>query len=91
MPLMSLGVPNTLVRYFSQYSESDELKGFLTLMLVLPLITVIPLGIFSYGADEAIRQYQRFLSLWSDPDPELRDQVESARRALARLTRAESS
>lgn len=57
MPLMSLGVPNTLVRYFSQYSESDELKGFLTLMLVLPLITVIPLGIFSYGADEAIRQF----------------------------------
>jgi tetratricopeptide (TPR) repeat protein len=42
------------------------------------------------NTEEAVRQYRRFLSLWSDPDPELRDQVESARRALARLTGAES-
>jgi hypothetical protein len=34
----------------------------------------------------AIEQYRQFLDLWSDPDAELRDQVTSARRALARLT-----
>ena len=43
------------------------------------------------NTEAAIRQYRRFLDLWSDPDPELRDQVESAQRALARLTGAESS
>ncbi|MGD8699825.1 MAG: hypothetical protein PVJ43_11070, partial [Gemmatimonadales bacterium] len=33
----------------------------------------------------AARHYQNFLELWSDPDPELLPQVESARRALDRL------
>ena len=41
--------------------------------------------------EAAIRHYQTFLDLWSDPDPELRDQVTSAQRALARLTGTESS
>jgi tetratricopeptide (TPR) repeat protein len=43
------------------------------------------------NTDAAIRHYQTFLDLWSDPDPELRDQVTSAQRALARLTGTESS
>ncbi len=43
------------------------------------------------NTDAAVAHYQRFLELWSDPDPEVRDQVDSARRALARLTGAESS
>ena len=39
----------------------------------------------------AIERYRQFLDLWADPDPELRDQVTSAQRALARLTGTESS
>ena len=45
----------------------------------------------SRGNTEAAAQhYRRLLQLWSDADPELQDQVTSARRALARLT-AETS
>ncbi len=33
----------------------------------------------------AMRYYRRLIELWSDPDPEVRGQLESARRALARL------
>lgn len=43
------------------------------------------------NTDAAVRHYQRFLELWSDADPEVRDQVTSAQRALARLTGAETS
>ncbi len=43
------------------------------------------------NTEAAIERYRLFLDLWSDPDPELRDQVTSARRALARLTGTESS
>ncbi len=39
----------------------------------------------------AVRYNRRLLVLWSDADPELGDQVESARRSLARLTGAEAS
>jgi tetratricopeptide (TPR) repeat protein len=41
------------------------------------------------NTEAAIRHYQSFLKLWSDADPELRDQVDAARRALARLSGAE--
>jgi tetratricopeptide (TPR) repeat protein len=37
--------------------------------------------------DDAIVHYERFLELWSDPDPELKPQVDEARAALARLER----
>jgi tetratricopeptide (TPR) repeat protein len=37
------------------------------------------------NTEAAIRHYQRFLELWSDADPELQNQVESAREALALL------
>ncbi len=36
--------------------------------------------------EAAIRHYQRFLELWSDPDPELAHQVRAVERALTRLT-----
>ena len=41
--------------------------------------------------EAAIDHYRRFSELWSDADPELRDQLTSAQRALARLTGTESS
>ena len=38
--------------------------------------------------DEARTWYERFLKLWSDPDPELRPEVDRVRLALAKLGRA---
>lgn len=36
--------------------------------------------------EDATRYYSRFLQLWEDADAHLQPQVESARRALERLT-----
>jgi hypothetical protein len=36
--------------------------------------------------ERAAVQYRRFLELWSDCDPEFRPMVETAQRALERLT-----
>ena len=35
--------------------------------------------------DPAINCYQEFLSLWSEADPEMREQVEEARRSMTGL------
>lgn len=40
-------------------------------------------------SDAAIHHYRRFLELWSDADPDLQYEVDSARRALARLSQIE--
>lgn len=50
MPLMAFGVHNTLVKYYSFYSD-DEKDGFLTLMVLVPLLGIIPvalIGLFWY-------------------------------------------
>ncbi len=44
MPLMAFGVHNTFVKFYSAQKE-DSLNGFLTLMLVLPLLVCIPLAL----------------------------------------------
>ncbi len=57
MPLLALGVPNTLVRYFSKYQDKSTLNGFLTFNLFLPLLAILPLAGFSYLANEAIAAF----------------------------------
>lgn len=48
MPLMAFGVPNAMVKYFSSYQQESEKDAFMSLMLLLPLSLIIPLGLFSY-------------------------------------------
>ncbi len=51
MPLMAFGVHNTLVKFYSNYKTDEERAQFLTYMLLLPLLLVIPIsliGIFAY-------------------------------------------
>jgi len=48
MPLFSFGVHNTLVKYYSSFRQSEEQDGFLSLMLLLPLLTIIPATILTY-------------------------------------------
>ena len=57
MPLMAFGVPNTFVKYYSNFSDSKSADGFLTLMILLPLIIIIPLVGVSYFANEAIGNF----------------------------------
>lgn len=52
MPIMAFGVPNTLVKFFSVFKESQYINGFLTMMLLLPLFIIIPLcGVFYFAYD----------------------------------------
>jgi O-antigen/teichoic acid export membrane protein len=57
MPFMAFGVPNTLVKYYSNFSDSKSVDGFLTLMVFLPLLIIIPLLGVSYFANEIIGDF----------------------------------
>ncbi len=56
MPIMAFGVPNTLVKYYSRFKKEDS-RSFLSMMLLLPLIMVVPLALLSYLANEAIGSF----------------------------------
>ncbi len=53
-PLMAFGVPNSLVKFFSSYKDKQETDPFLSFMLFLPLVVIIPLTAFSWLAEEMI-------------------------------------
>lgn len=57
MPLMSFGIPNTLVKFYSGYRERDDLQGFLSMAILLPLLVILPLGIYSFTANAAIGEF----------------------------------
>lgn len=48
MPLLAFGVHNTLIKFFSSFKTKEGLHSFLTLMLVLPLILIIPIASIIY-------------------------------------------
>ncbi len=56
MPLMAFGVHNTLVRFYSAQAEEDK-NGFLTLMLVSPLLGIIPLALLTWMFYEDIGNF----------------------------------
>ncbi|WP_149275591.1 lipopolysaccharide biosynthesis protein [Pareuzebyella sediminis] len=47
MPILAFGVPNSLVKYYSSFTDKRTIDGFLTLMLLLPLIAMLPIGIIT--------------------------------------------
>lgn len=57
MPLIAFGVPNTLIKFYSGFKENKELNSFLTLMLLLPLLIILPLFAISYLAYETIGNF----------------------------------
>ena len=46
MPLMAFGVHNTFVKFYSAQKE-ERIDGFLTLMLVLPMLVCVPLALLT--------------------------------------------
>lgn len=44
-PLLAFGVHNTLIKFFTQYETDQEKSSFLTFVLVLPLLAIIPVFI----------------------------------------------
>ena len=57
MPLMAFGVPNTMVRYYSRYSDKGSRANFLNLMLFLPLLLILPIAALSYVFQELISNF----------------------------------
>lgn len=53
MPLMAFGVHNTLVKFYSGYKTKHERAEFLTYMLVLPLMLILPVSLVTWlGYDQ---------------------------------------
>lgn len=47
-PLMAFGVHNTLVKFFSQYKTEKEKSQFLSFVMFLPLLAIIPIFIIQF-------------------------------------------
>ncbi|WP_446050261.1 lipopolysaccharide biosynthesis protein [Zobellia laminariae] len=58
MPVLAFGVPNTLVKFYSSFkNDTKSMDGFLTLMLFLPLVLILPIGGITYLANETIGSF----------------------------------
>ncbi|WP_455169168.1 lipopolysaccharide biosynthesis protein [Aegicerativicinus sediminis] len=53
-PLMAFGVSNTLVKFYPKYKEKHHLDSFLTMMLFLPLVVIVPVGLIGLGFNDTI-------------------------------------
>ncbi|MGB2761310.1 MAG: polysaccharide biosynthesis C-terminal domain-containing protein [Maribacter stanieri] len=53
-PILAFGVPNSLVKFYSNFKNEERQDSFLTLMVLLPLVLIIPIAIISYVANDAI-------------------------------------
>lgn len=57
MPLAAFGVYNTLVKFYSSFKTRTSLHSFLTLMLFLPLIIIVPISVVGYLGYEVIGNF----------------------------------
>ena len=69
MPILAFGVPNSLVKFYSSFQDDSKQDSFLTLMLLLPLVLILPIAVLSFFANEAIG------NLLSKENPVVRDYV----------------
>ena len=54
MPLMAFGTQNTIIKFYSSYKTRNSINSFMTLMLFLPLVMIIPIGLIGYFAFDLI-------------------------------------
>ena len=57
MPILAFGVPNTLVKFYSSFKNDTSRDSFMTLMLFLPLVLVVPIGGITLLAHETIGNF----------------------------------
>jgi len=57
MPILAFGIPNTLVKFYSSFSKDENSDSFLTLMLLLPFLVILPLLAFAYFANDLIGDF----------------------------------
>src|SRR5690554_6886460 len=54
MPLTAFGVHNTIVKFYASFKDKDQQQDFMSMMLYLPLLIIIPIGIIGYFGYEMI-------------------------------------
>lgn len=54
MPFMAFGVHNAIVKFYSSFKSKNSINSFLTMMLFLPLLFIIPTVFIGYFAYDAI-------------------------------------
>lgn len=54
MPFMAFGVHNAIVKFYSTFRTKNSINSFLTLMLFLPLVFIIPTVFIGYFAYDSI-------------------------------------
>jgi len=57
MPILMFGVGNSLVKFYSSYKTRKHQNSFLTLMLFLPLIIILPVGLIGSLCYEMISDW----------------------------------
>ncbi len=69
MPLMAFGVHNTLVKFYNEYETEEKKSQFLTFVLVLPLLIILPISLMGYLG------YHEIAELLSQKNPIVYDYV----------------
>lgn len=54
MPFMTFGVHNAIIKYYSTFKTKNSINSFLTLMLFLPFVFIIPAMIIGFLSYESI-------------------------------------
>ncbi|PIB32011.1 sugar isomerase [Gaetbulibacter sp. 5U11] len=57
MPFMAFGVHNTIVKFYSSFKTRQSQNSFLSLMLLLPLLLIVPLGLITHFAYDIIANW----------------------------------
>ncbi|QXP59042.1 polysaccharide biosynthesis C-terminal domain-containing protein [Olleya sp. HaHaR_3_96] len=57
MPFMAFGVHNTIVKFYSSFKSRQSQNSFLSVMLLLPLLLIIPLGVITHLAYDSIANW----------------------------------
>jgi len=54
MPILMFGASNSIIKFYSSYRNHNQQNSFLTFMLFLPLLLIIPIGLIGNLAYETI-------------------------------------
>lgn len=57
MPLMAFGVQSTLIRYYSKYKDENQREKFLSFMLLMPFLLIIPISIITFFGYDLISSW----------------------------------
>lgn len=52
MPLITFGANHTIIKFYSSFKTRQSVDAFLTWMLLLPFLTIIPIGLIGYFSFE---------------------------------------